>query len=203
MSHFSWIACDSNSVNWDDWCDVCCDSSDLAMDPRFLQALDESMADVASTKYLIGYDSNKQPVACVCVSRFLVDGSILMEKPWQHTSVRLIRKIFPRYLMFHILFCGLPVSIGCSNLRFAEGVDKKLVVDSLLQEIDRLAAELRSLVIVWKEFDEAECLPLQSLIQQGYLQGDSLPMNTFDCNYQNFDHFCEALRSTLSLQNQT
>lgn len=195
MTQFAWEIADSTSeVNWDDWCTVCDDPSDLAMDPRFLRALEGPMADVSETKYLIGYDDQGNPVACTCVSLFLVDGAVLTG-PRHRKMINTVRKIYPRYLMFRVLFCGLPISIGSNSLRFASDREQGPIMDSLIVEMERLAAEAKSPVIVWKEFFDEDCQPLAVLTSHGYQQADSLPMNVMHCSHPSFDDYCSAMRS--------
>ena len=195
MTQITWQLADSTeSLNWDDWCTVCKDPSDLPMDPRFLRAVEQAMADVSETGYLIGYNTENEPVACTCISRFLVDGSLLTG-PKHRTVINLVRKLYPGYLKFRVFFCGLPVSIGSNSLRFAEGYEQGPILESLVTEIERLAAEMKSLVVVWKEFFDEDCSPLQGLIAHGYQKADSLPMNVMHCSHPSFDEFCGAMRS--------
>ena len=195
MPNYRWEIADSAAaVNWDDWVTVCHDPSEVTMDLRFLQATEDAMRDVSETRYLIGYDENGNPVACTCLTRFWVDGAIL-SGPGHRNLINAVRKIYPRYMKFRVFFCGLPVSVGTSYLRIAEDHPQETVVESLETEMERLAAEQRSLAVVWKEFNNAECDSLNSLTSRGYLKADSLPMNTFESSHSDFDEFCGEMRS--------
>ena len=195
MAQLRWEIADSTStVNWDDWCIVCHDPSDLAMDPRFLRVVEQSMSDIAETKYLIGYDPQGIPVVCTCVCRFIVDTAMLAG-PGPRAGINFARRLYSRFLMIPIFFCGLPVSVGSSSLRFAAGIEKGAIVKSLVAETERLAAEARAPVIVWKEFFDEDCQSLEPLVAHGYQQADSLPMNVMHCRHASFDEFCGAMRS--------
>lgn len=195
MTQIRWEIADStDSIAWDDWYTVCDDPSDLAMDRRFLRAVEQAMSDVCSSKYLIGYDSKGVPVACTCVSRFLVDSALLVG-PRHRTFINLVRKLYSNYLVIPVFFCGLPVSVGTNNLRLAEACERDLLISSLIDEIDRLAAAARSPAIVWKEFSDEECEGLDVLTSHGYQRADSLPMNVMHCSHPSFEDFCGSMRS--------
>jgi len=97
--------------------------------------------------------------------------------------------------MFRVFFCGLPVSVGTNSLRVAAGREKGPIVEAVIAEIERLAAEANSPVVVWKEMFDEECEPLETLKTLGYQRADSLPMNIMECTHPSFDDFCGAMRS--------
>ena len=195
MARYHWQVSPSIAeTNQGDWCTVCSDPNDVAMDPRFLEAFERSFTDVSETMYLVCYDGEQQPVACACVSTFLVDGAVLTGSA-HRPVINLAQKVLPGYVKFRVLFCGLPVSIGCDYLRLADGVDRNAVVDSLADQLEEFATTHRSQVIVWKEFHDDRARLLSRLHERGYLRADSLPMNTFDRGFRNLEEFCGALRS--------
>lgn len=176
-----------------DWHRVC-DPNDALMDPRLLGAVQASAPADNRFWYLTFYNASQEPIAAACVSQFVIDGA-MFAKPWARRLLGCTRCIFPRYLKFRVLFCGLPLSTGCSHLRLAPDVDSAAVMTALDRELNKLRLQQRAWLVVAKEFDSDERDHADYLTRLGYLRVDSLPMNTFRHRYVSFDAFLADVRS--------
>lgn len=176
-----------------DWHRVCA-PHDALMDPRLLGAVQTAAPADNGFWYLTFYNAAQEPIAAVCVSLFVIDGA-MFAKPWARRVFGGVRWLFPSYLKFRVLFCGLPLSTGCSHLRLAPGVDPAAVMNALDRELNNLRSLQRAWLIVGKEFDSDELGHADHLIRLGYLRVDSLPMNTFRHRYASFDAFLADVRS--------
>ncbi len=179
----------------DHWGQLCGDPSDPFMDPRFLRSVERSMASQGRFWHLIVYDAQGRPAAAACLSLIEVDGTVLAGG-WPKRIARGIRRVWPGYLRFNVLFLGLPVSAGQSQLRVRADADRTEVLRVLDAVLSETAARHGCKVIVLKEFDSSEIELIDGLVPSGYLRADSLPMNHFEPRFSDFDEYYSALRKT-------
>lgn len=194
MSYACKIAKTVDEIDLAAWRQVCDDDEDAPMDVRYLRAVERSNPAGSEFEYLTFLDEQGDPIAAACVSQFTLDGAMFFGQSLA-SVVRLIRKVFPRYLNFRVIMCGMPVSIGASNIRVHAMADPDRLMRSLDQQLRRIAKEKGAWLIVAKEFTDAECAWADQLEEIGYLKAESLPMNTFEHSFSSLDEFLQALRS--------
>jgi predicted N-acyltransferase len=175
-----------------DWDSLRRDRSDLFMDRRFITAVENSPQDRGRTWSVLVYDG-QQPVAAACLSLFVADGALLAPA-WCKRGVAAVRRVFPRYLRFNILCCGLPVSASQNHLIFSAGADRSQVLRLLDDQMRTLARRHRAKILLFKEFDEAALGDLSELPSLGYLGGPCAAVSYLDCEFGSFDEYCAALR---------
>lgn len=168
------------------------DEADLFMDPRFLAAVEETVA--ARYWSLLVQDGAGRPMANASLCLYPVDTAILCP-PRPRRVLQALRRIWPGCLTFPIVFCGLPVSAGQSHLRLAPGADAHQVFRQVDAALSEVAAEVPNGAIVCKDFADEDLPCVDGLRELGYVRGFSLPMNCFPPGYGSFDEFCAALRS--------
>lgn len=176
------------------WNTLCHSAGDPFMDPRFIRAVEKSMAGDGRFWHVIFRDSDGNPAAAASVCSYRADATLLAEG-FAGKVARLVGRIAPSLVKFNILFCGLPVSAGQSHLRFAPGVDTAAILRSLDEILGAIACREKVRAIVFKEFDDAECERLAALAELGYRRADSLPMNHTSPAFRDFDHFLSSLPS--------
>jgi predicted N-acyltransferase len=178
----------------EEWHAACGGRADAVMDPRFLKAVEKSMAAEARFHNVIFRDSAGEPAGAAFLSFYTVDGLLLSTQRWKKLGTQ-VRKLWPNFLKIPVLFCGCPVSTGESHLRFATRADHV----TMLRQLDRLLVLLawrnRTPAIVFKDFGPQEIARTDALLDLGYVRAESLPMNYFPARFRNFDHFCDSLRS--------
>lgn len=168
--------------------------ADLYMDPRFLAAVEETIATAQRFWSLLVYDDGHRPVGSASLCLYPLDAAVLC--PTRPRRVlQAIRRVWPRCLLLPVLFCGLPFSAGQSHLRIAAGADVREVLRQIDLATTRLAAESHAVAIVCKEFSDSDLSHTDYLRQLGYVCGPSLPMNYFVAGFRDFEEFCAALRS--------
>lgn len=191
-----------DEVNLPDWTSVCVPDGDLLMHPRFLEAAEKSMGASARPApsdcathfwYLLAYEDDI-PVGAACVTEFTLD-TMVFASPLAQRVVSLVRRIVPRYLKFRVTFCGLPISTAGSNLRIVAGANSTDVVVALNRQIEQIARERRTWLVVYKEFDRDEIEVLQPLERAGFVRADSLPMNQITHCFDDFAEMLSAMRS--------
>lgn len=178
----------------DEWHAACGGHADAVMDPRFLQAVEKSMATEARFHNVVFRDSAGAPAGAAFLSLYTVDGLLLATERWKRFGTQ-VRRLWPSFLKVPALLCGCPVSTGESHLRIAAGADHFTILRQLDRLLVRLAWQHRAPAIVFKDFGPRETARTDALLELGYLRADSLPMNYFPTRFRDFDHFCDALRS--------
>ena len=64
-------------VDWAEWNSLRDPQSDPFMDPRFIEAVENSMGDQCRFRHIVIRDAQRRPMATVCLSSFVIGGSSL------------------------------------------------------------------------------------------------------------------------------
>jgi hypothetical protein len=172
------------------------------MDPRFLRAVELSLAADGKFWNVVIEDDAGQRVACSFLSLYRVDPALFVEGPGANTlgwlgktRLQQVRRLFPALRRLNVVFCGTPVSTGESHLRLTAQADRQAVVRLLDKIMSKLAQRHGSRILVFKEFDDADPALYAALEACGYLPVASWPMNHLPAHFQSFDDLYAALRS--------
>lgn len=177
-----------------EWHAACGGRADAVMDPRFLTAVEKSMAAEARFYNVVFRDAAGRPAGAAFLSLLVLDGLLFTPQPWKKHGERL-RRLWPNFLKVKVLLCGCPVSTGESHLRIAAAADHRLLLRQLDRLLLRLCGHQRAVFAVFKEFGPREIVRTDVLRELGYLRADSLPMNDFPTRFRDFEDFCASLRS--------
>lgn len=178
----------------DEWHAACGGHADAVMDPRFLRAVEKSMATQARFHNVVFRDCAGEPAGAAFLSLYTVDGLLLAAERWKKFATQ-VRRLWPNFLKVPVLFCGCPVSTGESHLRIASDADHLTMLRQLDRLLVRLARQQHIPAIVFKDIGPREVAHTDALLELGYLRADSLPMNSFPTRFRDFNHFCDSLRS--------
>jgi predicted N-acyltransferase len=152
------------------------------------------MTSQATFWYVTIRDASGKPVACACLSGFTVDPFVIAGGKLKKAA-SYFRRIFPRFLSFKIMSCGLPVSTGHSSLRFAPDADPALVLKLLDGVLQSLARNSGARLLLFKEFEDSDCEMVASLARLGYIQAESLLMNSFTPVFTDFELYLSSLKA--------
>jgi predicted N-acyltransferase len=175
-------------VNARDWEAVTRDLQNPFLDLRFLRAVEKSFCHEAKFWYAIFRDETGAPVACTCFSRYLVDGG-LMSSPFIRRMLRGVRRLWPGFLKFNILLCGVPVSTCNHQLGIAPGADLDRLAPSLEQLAQQLARAAGCMLISFKEFPPELSRRLDCLQDQGFLRARSLTAYHLEGEFGSFEGY--------------
>ena len=167
---------------------------DPFMDPRFIAAVEKSMAGSSRFWHALVRDDAGRPVASACLCSYRVDATLLAEGGAKKVAAA-VQRLAPWLLNFNVVFCGLPVSAGQSHLRFAPDADCRAVLVLLEEAIKAISRKARAKCVVFKEYTPAESARLYALAELGYLRADSLPMNHTPAPFGSFDEYLASLPS--------
>lgn len=179
---------DLNAADWDSLRG----SNDCGfMDRRFIEAVEASRPGGGRCWSLLIYRGD-QTVASACLSLFPADAAIVATG-WAKRATDAIRRVFPRYLRFNVLFCGLPVSAGQSHLLFSDDADRPHVMRLIDEQMRALARQYRAKILIFKELDEATYADAAELKRLGYIGVESTAMNYLDCHFAGYKEYLSAM----------
>src|SRR4051812_37035412 len=182
-----------------DWAALAPDPADLAMDRRLLATFQSTMIDQCRCWFVIFRDEHQQPIASACLCLFRVD-ALETTGPTVQKITRTIRRAFPRFMRFNVLFCGLPAPSADNHLRIAPAVDRGAVLRALDELMRTLARAHKARLIVMKEFETAQRDEFKTLEQLGYIVGDVPCARRLDAGFQNFEDYRAKLKSSYRSQ---
>lgn len=193
---YSWRLFSSvDEIPTDAWEEVCRHGRNPFMDPRFLTAVERSMAEHTTVLPVIFYDSREKPRASAVLSIFRCDGALFAGRAVRKLTAA-VRRLWPGFLYYRILLCGLPVSGGQSHLQLTPGAILEEVLLALDRALNHVAEERKLKTLVLKEFGAADSTRMDATMQSlDYLRAHSVPMNHFEPRFSDMDAFCSALRS--------
>jgi predicted N-acyltransferase len=161
-------------------------------DPAFLHAVERGLPERTRVFHVVVRDEKGNPAACASLCLMAVDLLLL-------TPLRVLRLAGwgrrPRFAMLQVLFCGLPVSSGQSQIGFAPGADRKRAIEKLDDLMQTLARQERAKAIVYKEFSDSDCQDLDGLVNRGYMRTESRPTYELTRPFADFDAYCSSLKS--------
>ena len=110
--------------------------------------------------------------------------------------IKLIRKIFPRLLIFKTLFCGSPFGeYGILGIR-RDFLDAPQLISQLLVGINDLADKIKASLVIFKDFLKESAPLLDVLSRQGFLKVESFPTVLLGLNFSSFEQYLKSLGSS-------
>lgn len=111
--------------------------------------------------------------------------------------IKLIRRVFPRFMISKTLFCGSPFAeYGALGIR-QELRDNLELIPLLGRQVNDLAAKLNAPLVIFKDFPEEKAALLDVLTRHGFSRAKSFPAVLVDVNFRSFEEYLKSLgRST-------
>ncbi|WP_397570380.1 GNAT family N-acetyltransferase [Schlesneria sp. T3-172] len=188
-----------DDVDQEEWREICRQTNNISLDPRFLKAVEISFAAESKIWYAIFRDENGRAVAATCFSRFMVDGSMMAPSTIQNLASR-VRRVWSGFMRLPILLCGLPISMCDHQLAIAENVDDEALLTALDATAIKIARKARCRLISFKEFPPALAKRMDRLSQFGFLKARSVYAYHLEGEYGSFDNYL-ASRNSSTRQN--
>ena len=166
----------------------------IYMDPRLIAAAEASMSDQAKFWHIIVYDDAGKGVACATFCKLRVDPLIFTGPPFDKVA-GVARKVWPSFMFFDVLLCGLPVSAGQTNMCIVPDADARGVVEIIDRELMALAGKENVCFASYKEFLRKDVENMDALVDLGYRRAYSIPMHMFEPRFPDFQSYSKALKS--------
>ena len=188
-----------DDVNLDEWREVCRNSENMYLDPRFLKAVEVSFAAEAQIWYAVYRDDAGRAMAATCFSRYLVDEA-LMAPLWVRKIIAGVRRFWPGFLKIHVLLCGVPIQALCySQLAIADGADMEGVLAGLDEVAMRLARESGwksgCRFIAFMQFPPELAAQLDGLSRYGFRKARSVYAYRLEGDFGSFAAYLASLNS--------
>jgi len=107
--------------------------------------------------------------------------------------IKLIRKVFPRFLILKTLFCGSPFGEhGVLGIKEDFRLNPELI-PQLLTGIKDLAFKLGAPLTIFKDFLRGSTLLLDLLRHKGFTKVESFPTVLLDLNFSSFEEYLKSL----------
>ena len=163
-------------------------------DARYYELVDETLADHGfDYRYLVIAERFVQPF-------FVLDQDVTEGAgKFVRSTMRAIRKVFPRFLKMRTLMVGCAAGEGHLDAR-GEG-DGSRIGETLARALPRIARDARAGLIVMKEFPSRYRAALSSMREQGFTRVPSLPMTKLSIDYASFDDYLSKKLSKVMRKN--
>ena len=167
----------------------------IFMDPRFIHVVETTM-EQCRFWYVTVYDAAARPVACAGLSTLTIDLMDIADiaKPPLSWIIRCVPVVLPRFRELKMLFCGLPGSPGQKSLVMTPTHESVQILSALDATMSRLAADIGTDVIIYKEFGKNDLPWMDALLNLGYRRIPTPPTHFFEHSFSNFAQYCTALR---------
>jgi Peptidogalycan biosysnthesis/recognition len=169
-------------------------NASIFTDPRFIAAVEVSIKQVERFWYIVLYDEGGVPIACTSASAMTVDLADLAD-PGLARFIRHTPLVSSWLRRLKLLIGGLPIGTGHSTLALAQPSASAQILPILDGIICDLATEVRADAIVYKEFGETDLTWTEPLLDLGYYRIPTPPMHFFRPVFQDFSHYCAALKA--------
>lgn len=177
-------------------------NKDLAMNQKLIHLMEKTLSEQAKFWTIAFRNQQHQLVACANLSLFQSD-IIQSAPPFVQKLIRKIRAVQPNLFRWNILFCGLPIPSGHSQLRFLPGIDPKPILMLLNEAMQNLAKQQQAKLIVLKEFDSNQATEITHLTTLGFCQGELAPLFVLQRSFKDFADYLTAIRSNYKHQIQS
>ena len=181
-------------VDPDEWYQLVDQDNDLAMNQSLIHLMESTISE-AKFWTVVFRNQDRQIVACANLCLFQTDTVQSAPSPIKK-CVELLRFIFPTVLKWNVLFCGLPIPSGHSHLRFSKGIESDPILNILNVIMKNLARQKKAKLIVFKEFNSEELLPLSPLNRLGFHCAELEPMFILPGLFKNFSNYLTCIRSS-------
>ncbi|MGQ0634446.1 MAG: GNAT family N-acetyltransferase [Planctomycetaceae bacterium] len=173
------------------WQEACGTTRNPFLDVRFFRALEQSFRGLATFWYATLRDDSGRVIACAAFSRYVVDAADFAPPPAQKL-IAAVRRLWPRFMKFHILLGGLPVSVSGCQLAMPEGIDAGRLCLTLDKIAEGLARQTRTKLIAFKEFAPEQAERLAALATRGYRRARSVVSYHLEGEFGSFEKYFES-----------
>lgn len=159
---------------------------------RFLLAVEKSNINDCNFFYPVVYENN-QILAHACTYSITTDLDTLT-KGITKKIIRFIRFFWKNFLKIKFLECGTPIAIG-NTISFLEDTNKRMVLNLLVDCIERIAELKKIKFILFRDFYENDINLFNNLINKRYKKIYNLPNTILNLHWMSFNEYLDNLRS--------
>ncbi len=159
---------------------------------RFVKVIEDSRVENSRFWYITIY-KNGQLITTCCFSAFTMSLDLFLVEPLKNL-ILFFRKIYLNLLRINVLFCGLPISIGTSNLKIVHTEPDPMILKLIADLMDKIARENSIKYLCLKEFKMDELYFVNGLEQFGYFKARSIPYVKLNVKWKDYSEYLSRLR---------
>ena len=181
-------------INAEEWGQLVNLETDLAMNPKLITLLENTLSNQAKLLTLAIRDGDKKLVSVACLALFQVD---IFQSSFSFVQnlISVIRLLIPNAFKWKVLFCGLPVPSGRNHIRFLNSENLEPILELVNKVMEQVAKQQKAKLIVLKEFDSIQTKQLKILSSMGFLLGEMAPIYELTNKSNNFEDYLIILRA--------
>jgi hypothetical protein len=166
----------------------------IAMEPRFIAAVENTMRHKCRFWYVVVYDENGLAAACASLSTVTADLANFAHPvlAWVIGHVPVVLSSLRR---LKLLICGLPIPTGQPALGLMPRSASAQILPILDKVVCELAAEMKVDAVVYKEFENDDLEWIKPLLGLRYLDISTAPVHFFRQSFDSFSDYCAALKA--------
>ncbi|WP_373493335.1 peptidogalycan biosysnthesis protein [Aquiflexum sp.] len=157
---------------------------------QFITVVEEARVENASFYYMLFYDESEL-VGHVVLSSFSISLDLFISK---NKLVRRIKRVFPDLFSVKILFCGLPVSFGQSNIKVKHDTYMHEITGLIIMEMEKIAVEEKINLLCAKEFKGNESGLYTEFPKSNFFKAYSLPYMKMVVPWSSFTEYLKSMR---------
>lgn len=162
---------------------------------HFLKALQKSRVEDADMYFLVIKDEDRM-VGTAVLSAFTIHLDLFINV---QSLTRLIKKIFPHIFKTRVLFCGTPISAAHKNIQAIQYA-RTSVYKAVAATMEGIAVKAKANTLIFKEFLPGDLQYSDTLLQQGYFCGYSIPSTWMPVKYERYNDYLKSMRHNFRRQ---
>jgi hypothetical protein len=161
---------------------------------RFIRVCEHARIGSARFRHVMLFERCR-PVAIASLFFMKVELQLLAEG-MPRRILDALQRIGPETTRIPVVFCGLPISLGGSCLRIAEGTDVLAVMQRISRAMTDFARESGTGFVCFKELDQGEQERLGPYLSRlGFFTAPSLPGCRLDLDWPDWQAYLHAMRA--------
>ena len=170
----------------------------MAQSHRFHRVLASSRINDCDYRYFRYRDTSGRLVAHC--SFYAISTPLDVFLPRSHPATRLltgVRRLYPRFLNFHVVECGSPTTLGypVAFRADASAEQRREIWRALIGSMESFATERKADLLVVRDFQEEERAAAAPLVEQGFACVPNLENTVLRIRWGTFDEYLASLRA--------
>lgn len=159
---------------------------------RFLSVVEAARVEDSDFWYLLFFNGKRLEATAV-LTAFRVSLDLFAGAAINRLS-QVVRRQFSNFLRIKVLFCGIPVSLGQSNLVIRQAANAPVILAGTAEVMTDICRRNNIRYCCFKEFRDTGKWSFDNLTNRGYFRAESIPYMYIDLPWKNFANYLSAMR---------
>lgn len=167
---------------------------DAFTDLRFLEIVEQTLGSSFRFAPVIVFDDSQRPAGIFCVSTCRLDATTLADETTRKL-VGGIRRVWPGFLRFTLVMCGLPVTVPQVKPCVRPEADMNEIMRLMDETACDFARRHRAAAVLLGDFPADACSVFDRLLSCGYSRFASAPMHYLMIRHRSIPEYIAAMRA--------